>query len=140
MDSPYNKISLLIYFISFFFPVFTNADYKGVHAFFFVPFYFEEPVLLLCWLANISFALALLSPVGSWKKIFFGFTSVVFALILVFYKYIPGSGVGFWKQKEPDPAFYGIGYILWVSAFAITFVGSIINLKKKTAGKSHDFW
>jgi len=137
MNSSYNKISLLVYFISFFLPVFSNTDGIGLQAFLFVPLYINEPVLLLCWLANIVFIIALIAPAGSWKKFFFAFASVAFGFGLLAYGHVPGSDI---MGRNPEPAFYGTGYILWLSAFAITLIGSIVDLKttnKKAARESH---
>jgi len=126
MDSSFNKISLLVYFLAFFFPVLRNADYIGFQVFLCVLLYINDPILFLCWSANIVFGIALIAPAGSWKKFFLSFASLAFGSVLITYGHIPGSDI---MGNNPEPAFYGTGYILWISAFAITFVGSIIDLR-----------
>jgi hypothetical protein len=132
MDSSYNKISLLVYFVSFFFPVFAHSDIYGFHAFFigFSFGYLGEPVLFVPWVGNFVFFASLLCKVGGDRRLLLTIFSVIMAGSVVFVDfhstYITGKG-------EPSPRL-NLGYILWLSSFTINLIGTIRDrnaLKKR---------
>lgn len=116
-----NQISVTVYFISFLCPVFWNDDLLGFRIFILGLFGFGGIDGFIIWFANLTFFFSLFA-IDSFPKFRLILSVVTIALAIGFmfvFPHLPDS------RLVKEPAYYGPGYILWLSAFAVNLLSAL---------------
>ena len=121
------KISLLLYFISLFIPIFSGADAIGIFGIISGFLGFIEPNLniFLPWISNFIFLFNLNfdKKIGILKYLLSVFT-IIFSLFTLGISKIPLDEGGAYAEVKP-----GIGFLFWILSFIVLFVHQIKNSK-----------
>jgi hypothetical protein len=117
MRFSFKGTSVILYIISFFLPVFVNANIPGFIAFIFGFIYmFSEPVCLV-WLANATYLVFIFQrKASSRRKLWLTGMSVFLAVLFP---------ILFWNETFTDGlkgGSYGVGYWFWLTAFILALM------------------
>lgn len=129
------KISIVLYIIALFIPIFSGSDYNGVSGLFlgWIGLVVEFDLNIgLPWLANIFYFFNLIvKKISIGIKITISLLSITLGLFAIGIEEILVHEGGLMQSVEP-----GIGLFLWISSFVLLLIYQLIRLNKKTLGNN----
>jgi len=122
-------ISIALYVVALFTPIFIGSDETGIAALVFGVFG-DDHYHLLAWVANMLYFLNLL--IGR-KRVLLGLTISLVTITLGLF----ATGIDEVLVHEgglTKPVAVGIGFYLWMLSFIILLTGQLLNSKKRNDG------
>ncbi len=127
------KISILLYIIALFVPVFSGSDSNGISALFlgWVGLLVEfDPNIGLPWIANIFYFFNLIArKISIGIKITFSLLTISLGLFAIGIEEVLVHEGGLKDPVEP-----GIGLLLWIASFVLLLIYQLLRLREKTLG------